>query len=228
MPRGQKRAKALTGRSGKRHPDGVVREPGPAVALRDFVAEHRADGAVRVADERTELDRRPVLERRAAPRDQLVVERAHRCRDPARTPCGAPRSPADPAHAAAAPGRDRRLPVVDGRIDIQAIGTADHLVDRPEAELGHQLAHFLRDEPEEGLDELGLAGELLAQLRILRRDAHRAGVQVAHAHHHAAHHDERSRREAVLLGPEQRADDDIAARSSAGRPPARRCDRAAC
>ena len=34
-------------------------------------------------------------------------------------------------------------------------------------------------------DRLRLADEALAQHRILRRDADRAGVQVAHAHHHA-------------------------------------------
>ena len=49
-----------------------------------------------------------------------------------------------------------------------------------------QLAHFLGDEAEEVDDELRLAGELLAQLRILRRDADRAGVEVADAHHDAA------------------------------------------
>ena len=105
-----------------------------------------------------------------------------------------------------------RLPVRDRALDVEAVGAADHLVHRPEAELRHQLAHFLRDEAEEVLDELGRAGELLAQLRVLRRHAHRAGVQVADAHHHAAHHDQRRRGEAELLRPEQRADDDVPAR----------------
>ena len=99
----------------------------------------------------------------------------------------------------------------DRALDVEAVGAADHLVDRAEAELRHQLAHFLGDEAEEVLDELRRAGELLAQLRILRRDADRAGVQMADAHHDAAHHDERRRGEAVLLGAEQRADDHVAA-----------------
>ena len=38
---------------------------------------------------------------------------------------------------------------------------------------------------EEGDDELGTCGETLAQQRILRGHAHRAGVQVALAHHDA-------------------------------------------
>ena len=94
---------------------------------------------------------------------------------------------------------------------LEPIGAADHLVHRPEAEPRHQLAHFLGDEPEVVLDELRLAVELLPQLRILRRDAHRAGVQVADAHHDAARHDERRRGKAELLGAEQRRDDHVAA-----------------
>ena len=58
----------------------------------------------------------------------------------------------------------------------------------------------------------GLPRELLAQLRVLRRDADRARVEVADAHHDAAAHDERRGGEAELLGAEQRRDDDVAAR----------------
>ena len=57
----------------------------------------------------------------------------------------------------------------------------------------------------------GLAGELLAQPRVLRGDADRAGVQVADAHHDAAERDQRRGGEAELLGAEQRGDDDVAA-----------------
>ena len=95
--------------------------------------------------------------------------------------------------------------------DVEPIDAADHLVDRAEAERGHQLAHLLGDEAEEVLDELGLAVELRAQRGILRGDADRARVQVADAHHHAARHHERRRREAELLGAEQRGDHDVAA-----------------
>jgi hypothetical protein len=58
---------------------------------------------------------------------------------------------------------------------------------------------------------LRLAGELRAQLRILRGDADRAGVQVADAHHDAAQRDERRGGEAELLGAEQRGDGHVAA-----------------
>ncbi len=79
------------------------------------------------------------------------------------------------------------------------------------AELGHQLAHFLGDEEEEVDDVLGLADEALAQHRVLRRDADRAGVEMALAHHDAAGRDQRRGREAELVGAEQRADHDVAA-----------------
>ena len=82
---------------------------------------------------------------------------------------------------------------------------------RADAERGHQLPGLLGDEEEEVDDVLGLAGEALAQLRVLRRDADRAGVQVADAHHDAARRDQRRGGEAELVGAEQRGDDDVAA-----------------
>ena len=88
---------------------------------------------------------------------------------------------------------------------------ADRLLEGAEAELGEQLPHLLGDVQHEVLDELRLAREALAQHRVLRRDADRAGVQVADPHHDAARHDQRGGGEAELLGAEQGADDDVAA-----------------
>ena len=62
---------------------------------------------------------------------------------------------------------------------------------------------------------LGLADEALAQHRVLRRDADRAGVEMALAHHDAAGRDQRRGGEAELVGAEQRADDDVAAGAQA-------------
>ena len=91
------------------------------------------------------------------------------------------------------------------------IDAADHLFDRAEAELCHNLAQFLRDELHEVDDMLRIAHELLAKLRILRRDADRTSIQLADAHHDAAEYDERSRREAEFLRTEQGGDRDVAA-----------------
>ena len=82
---------------------------------------------------------------------------------------------------------------------------------RAEPELGHQLPDVLGDEAEIVLDELRLAGEFLAELRVLRGHADRAGVQVADAHHDAARHDQRRGRKAEFLGAEERGDDHVAA-----------------
>ena len=85
-------------------------------------------------------------------------------------------------------------------------------VEAAEPERGEVLAHLLGDELEEVHDELGPAGELLAQLRVLGRDADRAGVEVADPHHDAAADHQRRRREPELLGAEQRRDDHVTAR----------------
>ena len=95
--------------------------------------------------------------------------------------------------------------------DVEGLDPADRLVERAEAQLGQDLAHLLGDVLEEVHDVLGLAGVALAQDRVLRRDAHGAGVEVADPHHDAAGDDQRGRREAVLLRAEQRGDDDVAA-----------------
>ena len=57
---------------------------------------------------------------------------------------------------------------------------------------------------------LGLTSELLAQLRILRRDADRTSIQMTLAHHDAAFGDQRRGGEAEFVGAEQGTDDHIA------------------
>ena len=101
--------------------------------------------------------------------------------------------------------------MIDRGTEVQPLDPPDHLGHRAEPERGHVLAHFLGDEPEEVLDELRLAGEVLAELRILRRDADRARIQMADAHHDAARDDKRSGRESEFLRAKERRDDDVAA-----------------
>ena len=98
---------------------------------------------------------------------------------------------------------------------VEHLHLADHLVEGAVAELGHDLAHLLGDEEEIVDDVLGLALEALAQHRVLRRDADRAGVEMALAHHDAAGRDQRRGGEAELVGAEQRADHDVAAGADA-------------
>ena len=93
---------------------------------------------------------------------------------------------------------------------VEHLHLPDHLVEGAIAHGGHHLAHLFGDEEEIIDDVLGQALEALAQHRILRRDADRAGVEVAHPHHDAAGGDQRRGREAELVGPEHRAHDDVA------------------
>ena len=104
-----------------------------------------------------------------------------------------------------------RLPVIDERLRVEEIGLADQLVELADAHRGHDLARFLGDHEEEVDGVLGRADEALPEHRVLRRDADRAGVQMALAHHDAADGDERRGGEAELVGAEERADDDVAA-----------------
>ena len=105
------------------------------------------------------------------------------------------------------------LPMGDGGVGVEPLRLSDRVVERPVSQLRQVLSHVLCDEPEEVDDVLGLAGEPRTQHRVLRRDADRAGVEVADTHHDAPGHDERCGREAVLLGTEQRGHDDIATRA---------------
>src|SRR3954447_27017933 len=88
---------------------------------------------------------------------------------------------------------------------------SDGLVEGAETERSEQLAYLFRDELEEVDDELRLAVEAFAQLRVLRRNTNRAGVEMADPHHDAARDDERRSGETELLRTEQRSDHHVAA-----------------
>ena len=93
---------------------------------------------------------------------------------------------------------------------VEHLHLPDHFVEAAKAHPGHQLADLLGDEEEEIDDVLGLAGEALAQHRVLGGDADRAGVEMALAHHDAAGRNQRRGGEAELVGAEHRADHDVA------------------
>src|SRR5262249_9147962 len=68
------RAETLAGRADELHLHGVVRKPGVAVDFRNRAREHRARGAVGVADRRLEAHRRAAIDRRTGLGDQLAIE----------------------------------------------------------------------------------------------------------------------------------------------------------
>ena len=115
------------------------------------------------------------------------------CEDPARSPGPSPSS--------------ARCPCVMSSSSVRPISSFE----AANAELRHQLARFFGDEEEVVHHVLGLAFELAAQHRVLRRHAHRAGIEVALAHHDAALDHQRRGGEAELVGAEHGADHHVAA-----------------
>ena len=102
------------------------------------------------------------------------------------------------------------LPMIDRFLDLEAIDTANHSIHLPKTELGHQLANFFGNHAHEIDDVLRFAHESLAQLRVLRRNTNRAGIQMANAHHDTAHCHEWCGGKTKFLSAEQRSDDYIA------------------
>ena len=181
-----------------------------AVTLGDFARQHGAGAAVGVADLRDDAHRRAAVERGLRFRDQLAVEDvvdlvilllAMRDRDAVRR-----FRLVEQLREIEALG----LPVRDHALLVEHLHLPDHLIELAEAHRRHQFAHFLGDEEEEVDDVLRLALEALAQHRVLRRNADRAGVEMALAHHDAARRDQRRGGEAEFVGAEQRADNDVA------------------
>ena len=97
------------------------------------------------------------------------------------------------------------------RQDVQILRMADQLVDRAHAELRHDHAQLLRDKLHKMHDILRLAAEVFPQFRSLGRDAHRAGIEIAHAHHDAAKAHQRRSRKPEFLRAEHAGDRHIAA-----------------
>ena len=181
-----------------------------AVALGDLARQHGPDGPVDVPDIGLDLDRRPFIESRPRPGDEFVVEGlvepvilvfAIVDRD-----VGTHfRLVEQPAQVDAL-----GLPVIDGLPAVQQVHPADHFVDRPEAEPGHDPANFLGDQEQIVDHVLRLALEPFSQYGVLRRDADRAGVEMALAHHDAAGRHQGRGRDAVFVGAEQRPDGHVA------------------
>ena len=206
----QERAERLAGRALHLHVDRVIGQTLVAITLGDFSREHRADRAVDVAHRLDERNTLAFLQRSLGLLDELVIQ----CTIQtvvlhidlvARLAFLLGRLVEDAREVQAA-----GLPVFDTGLCVQQVGAADQFVERADAQLRHDFAHFLGHEEEVVHHVLRFARELLAQHRILRRHAHRAGVQVALAHHDAAFDDQRGGRKAEFVSAQQRADHNVA------------------
>ena len=103
------------------------------------------------------------------------------------------------------------LPMRYGFGHIELVYPANHLIDGLEAQLRHDLAQLFGYEEEIVDHVLGLAGEALAQNRILGRNSHRAGIEMAFAHHDAARRDQGRGGKTEFVGAQKRSDSHVAA-----------------
>ena len=94
------------------------------------------------------------------------------------------------------------FPMINAGFHIQQITASDQIIKPSNAYAGHQLAHLFRNEEEEIHHMLWLACEFFTQYRVLRSDAHRAGIEMAFTHHDAALYHQRRRGETKLICPE--------------------------
>ena len=207
----QESTEALARGADELHRNRVVGQPRMAGTPRDLAREHGAHRAVDVGDRQLDPDRLAGVERRLRRLDQLVIESlvetvilALAVGDGDARPC---------RHLVQQLGEidATRLPMVERAVHVEPVDPAGHFREGAEAQPRHDLAQFLCDEEEVVDHVLGLAGEALAQDRVLRGHAHRAGVEMALAHHDAARRDQGRGREAELVGAQQRADGDVAA-----------------
>ncbi len=186
-----------------------------AVDVGDLAGQHRAGRTVGVVDLHLDLHGRAAVERSLRALDQLLVEHAFQMMVLLLGVIDLLTLLLLLLHEQFREIETLGLPVRDEPRLVEHLGLADHLVEAAVAERSHDLADFLGDEEEVVDDVLGLAGEALAQHRVLRGDADRAGVEMALAHHDAARRDQGRGGEAELVGPEQRADHDVASGAEA-------------
>ena len=182
----QECAEALSRRTGQVDVDGVVGQAVFTVGLGNLAAEHGADGPVGVNDREVYPDRLLVPQRRLGLGNQLVVQGL--VQTVVLFPVAVDRligvvgflSMEQPGEI-----HSLGLPVVHGFFGVQDVGASNHFGDGPEPQPGHDLPHLLGDKGEVVDQILRLAGEQLAQLRVLGGDAHRTGVHMALAQHDA-------------------------------------------
>ena len=162
-----------------------------------MVTEHRAHGAVDVADGGIDLDGLAAFQSGCSLLDQLHVERL--------VEAVVLKRGLVERYARFGTGKHRgqvhtvRLPMLDCPARRQVLDVSHGFLDGPEAQFSKQFANLLRDEQEERLHKLRFAAKALPQFGVLRGDAHWARVQVTYAHHDATGNHEWCRGKAKLL-----------------------------
>ena len=98
------------------------------------------------------------------------------------------------------------------RVHLDELRMTDNLFQALHADLAQIFSYLLSEEGEEIHHILSATLEVLAQLRILRSDAHRTSVRITFTHHHAAENDQRQRTKREFVGTQHRHDNHILSR----------------
>ena len=96
------------------------------------------------------------------------------------------------------------------QIDVQKLAVANEFIHGAKTQPCEILTHLFGQELEEVDHEFRFTTEPCAKFRVLRCDADRAGVKVAHPHHDASGDNKRRRGEAIFFRTKHRRNDDVA------------------
>ncbi len=152
--------------------DGIPRQTLLAVQLGDTIREGCAQSTVGVGDIALDVDRETLGESRLGHVDELVVEVDVELVVLGAHTVGRSAGPHLPSRLQ--DGAEVEVGCLRGTtllVDLEHVSATNHLVDGPEAELGHVTTRVLHNVVEEVDDLLGLAGELRTQLWVLRPES---------------------------------------------------------
>mmetsp|Transcript_72577 Transcript_72577/g.168149 ORF Transcript_72577/g.168149 Transcript_72577/m.168149 type:complete len:266 (-) Transcript_72577:331-1128(-) len=106
------------------------------------------------------------------------------------------------------------LPVVlQMSFGAKHVSAADQVIELADTQRSHDFPRVFGKHEEEVDEMLWLSSELLTELRILRRHAYRASVEMTFPHHNAAQRDERGRGHCNFLCTQQCRHDHVSARA---------------
>ena len=195
--------------------DGVIGQTLVAVTLGHFAGKHSAEGAVGVDDGHVDLDGLAPLQGSCRQFHKLTVEDVV---DIVGLVLAIVYRYIRPCLGLVKNTRVIQplgFPVAYGVVYVEKVAAADYLMEGAETYLRHQFPYFLSDK-EEIIDYvLGLAGEALAQFRILGGHPHRTGIEMAFAHHDTAGRDQGRGGKTKLVGPQHGADYHVASGAQA-------------